>query len=143
MSKIPVYQVEVPEYKLKKFRSTSKKVDYAVTPLFNLRIPKVYADNKPDFDKIGAKIDKRLKKHFLGKKVVIRVLDSEEHKGKSVDDLIRIIKRIDIAVIYDPNQLEVVEHKYKGRQNEIKKDGYIFKNPDKKPKAILGIIKIL
>lgn len=202
MSKIPVYQVKVPEYKLKKFRSTSKKVEYAGTPWFNLGIPKVYADKKPDFDKIGAKIDKRLKKHFLGKKLVIRVLGSEEHKGKSVDDLIRIIKRIgydrydtkrkgdryknvdkkhidffalefnikkneecfkqfiepfyywpivsrnkpiriDIAIIYDPTKLKVVKHRYKGREKEIKRDGYVFKNPSNKLDAILGIIKIL
>ena len=92
MKKIPVYQVKVPEYKLKKFRKTSKKIDYAGTPWFNLRIPKVYADNKPDFTKIGAKVDKCLKKHFLGKKVAVRVLGSEEHEGKSINELIKIIK---------------------------------------------------
>ncbi|MBI2655874.1 hypothetical protein HYX06_05640 [Candidatus Woesearchaeota archaeon] len=202
MIKIPVYQVRVPEYKFKQFRKTSKKIEYAGTPWYNLKIPKVYLDNKPDFAKISAKIDNCLKKRFLGKKVVIRALSSEEHKGKSISELINIIKkmghdrydskrkgdryknidkkhidlfalpftikkneeyfkqfiepfyywpiadrkkpiRIDIAVVYDPNQLEVVEHRYKGREKEIKKDGFIFKNPNRKPDAILGIIKIL
>jgi hypothetical protein len=50
--------------------------------------------------------------------------------------------KIDIATIYDPNQLEVVQHQYEGREGEIKKDGYIFKKNDEKSKAILGIIQI-
>lgn len=202
MTKIPVYQVTVPEYKFRKYRNISKKIDYAITPLYKIKIPKVYADNKPDFEKIGAKIDKCLKKHFLGKKIAVRVLSSQEHKGKSVDDLIKIIKkighdhydtkrrgdryeniegkhidffaldftvktkekyfkdflepfyfwpiadrqepiRIDIAVVYDLSKLKRVIHRYKGREKETKKDGFVFKNPDIKTEAILGIIKIL
>lgn len=199
---MPVYQVKVPEYKLKKFKKTSKGLDYTVTPWYNIKIPKIYTDYKPDFVEIGRKIDKCLKRHFLGKKVVIGALSSKEHKNKSADNLIKIIKklgydrydsnrkgdryknidnkkidffaiefkinksgeyfrqfiepfyywpiadknkpiRIDIAIIYDTKQLKAVEHRYKGRENEIKRDGYIFKNPEKKPDAILGIIKIL
>ena len=202
MTKIPVYQVTVPEYKFRKYRNISKKIDYAITPLYKIKIPKVYADNKPDFEKIGAKIDKCLKKYFLGKKIAVRVLSSQEHKGKSADDLIKIIKkighdrydtkrrgdryenikgkhidffaldfkvktkekyfkdflepfyfwpiadrqepiRIDIAVVYDLSKLKRVIHRYKGREKETKKDGFVFKNPDRKTEAILGIIKIL
>ena len=199
---IPVYQVTVPEYKLKTFKQTSKKLDYAGTPWYNIKIPQVYWDNKPDFEKIGSKIDSCLKKHFLDKKVAIRVLGSEEHNGKSIAEVIKIIKklghdrydpkrkgdryenldkkhidffaldfkveknksyfkdflepfyfwpiadrnkpiRIDIAIVYDLSKLKIVEHRYKGREKEMKKDGFVFKDTDKKPKAILGIIKIL
>ncbi|MBW3021718.1 hypothetical protein KY328_02270 [Candidatus Woesearchaeota archaeon] len=199
---IPVYRVTVPGYKIKKFKKASKEIDYAGTPWFNIKIPKIYWDNKPDFEKIGAKIDACLKKHFLGRKVAIRVLGSEEHNGKSVDDLIKIIKRlghdrydpkikgdryenieskhidffaldfkvmergeyfkhfiepfyfwpiadrgkpirIDIAIIYDLSKLKRVEHRYKGREKELKKDGFMFKDPEHKKEAILGIIKIL
>jgi hypothetical protein len=202
MAKIPVYCVLVPEYKLKNFRDKSNASNCAATPWFNVMIPKVYWDNKPDFDKISAKIDKCLKMHFLGKKVAIRVLGSEEHKGKSMDELIKIIIksghdrydpgrkgdkydnldnkqidffaldytikkdenyfkqfielfyfwpivdrnkpiRIDIAIIYELSKLKRVEHRYKGRESELKKDGFVFKNPKNKPDAILGIIKIL
>ncbi|NQU78915.1 hypothetical protein HQ545_04045 [Candidatus Woesearchaeota archaeon] len=187
MVKIPVYQVTVPEYKLKIFKQSSKNMDYAGTPWYNLKIPQVYWDNKPDFEKIGAKIDNSLKKHFLGKKVAIRVLGSEEHKEKSINEMIKIIKklgydrydvnrkgdryenldnhhidffalefkvetdksyfkyflepfyfwpiadrekpiRIDIAIVYDLSKLKIVEHRYKGREKEIKKDGFVFKN---------------
>ena len=94
MARIPLYQVTIPEYKLKKINKKLEKVDPAGTPWFNIKIPKVYWDNKPDFDKIGAKIDKCLKKHFLGKKVAVRVLGSEEHKGKSIAQVIKIIKKL-------------------------------------------------
>jgi len=199
---IPVYQVTVPEYKLKTFNKKSKKLNYAGTPWFNIKIPQVYWDNKPDFEKIGTKIDSCLKKHFIGKKVAVRVLGSEEHKAKSIAEVIKIIKnlghdryepkrkgdryenldkkyidffaldfkvekdksyfkdflepfyfwpiadrnkpiRIDIAIVYDLSKLKIVEHRYKGREQELKKDGFVFKDPDNKPDAILGIIKIL
>lgn len=51
--------------------------------------------------------------------------------------------RIDIVTVYDLSKLKVVEHQYEGRKCEIKKDGFIFKQRDKKPEAILGIIKVL
>lgn len=205
MKEIPIYQVSVPEYKLKVFRNTSKtskKSNYAVTTWYNVKIPQIYWDNKPDFEKIGAKIDKCLKKHFIGKEVVIRALGSQEHKGKSADELIKIIKkighdrynparkgdryenldnahidffaldfainnkdvyfkhflepfyfwpitdrgepiRIDIAIVYDFSKLFKVPHRYKGRENELKEDGFVFKCAGNKADAILGIIKIL
>jgi len=198
--KIPVYQVSVPEYR---FINLNKKyADHEFKLWFTHKIPKVYWDNKPDFDTIGKKIDVCLKKHFLRKKVAIRVIGSEEHKGKSALDLIKIIKkigydrynlkrkgdryenvenkhidffaldfcikpngkyfkqfiepfyfwplvdrgkpiRIDIAIIYDLAQLKRVTHYYEGMENQIKKDGFVFKDPNNKPDAILGIITIL
>lgn len=198
---IPVYQVTIPEYKVKKLKEDGR---YFTLDHFwkSMKIPKVYEDNKPDFDYIGAKIDKCLKRHFLNKKVAIRVLSSDEHKGKTQEDLIKIIKkkgydrydpkrigdryeninnlhidffaidfkvrknseyfkhflvpfyywplidrqkmvRVDIAIIYDLSKLKMVKHRYKGRESELKKEGFVFKDPKHKPDAILGIIKIL
>ncbi|HIH24295.1 TPA: hypothetical protein HA251_04645 [Candidatus Woesearchaeota archaeon] len=172
-----------------------------MTRWFDIRIPKFYVDNKPDFARIGERIDICLKRHFLGRNVAVRVLGSQEHSGKSVDDLITIIKRlghdrydpdrtgdryenidgkridffaldfkvtapgryferfiepfyfwpiasrevpvrVDIAIIYDRNKLTRVLHRYKGRENEPKRDGFVFKNADDASSAIIGIIKI-
>ena len=202
MTFIPVLEVNVPVYKLKTFGYTNEKIDYPGTPWHNIKIPKIYWDNKPDFEKIGRQIDQPLKRHFSGRKVAIRALASEEHPGKSIDQLIEIIKdighdrydpsrkgdryenlenrhidffaipfeinkedsyfehfvepfyfwpiadrgkpiRVDIAIIYDLNQLEVVEHRYEGRENEVKRDGFVFRNRENKARSILGIIKIL
>lgn len=165
---IPVYKISVSEYNVKK---------------------------KSDWEKIGSKIDVIIKKHFMGKKIAIRCLSSDEH-DKSTDDLIKIIKklgvdkydpsrkgdryenvdnkhidifaldflvnskdimkifiesfyvypkkpiRIDIAIIYDAAKLKRVLHRYEGRI-DIKRDGFVFKDPENKKDALLGIIKIL
>ncbi len=50
--------------------------------------------------------------------------------------------RVDIAIIYNPALLIEVPHIYKGRENELKKDGFVFKDPKNKSNAIIGIIKI-
>jgi hypothetical protein len=201
MLKIPTYQVTVPGYILKIFKHPKKR-NYVKTPWPNILIPSVYWDKKPNFEKIGSKIDNCLKRHFLGKEVAIRVLSSKEHKGKSLLEIIKIIKRlghdrydpdrkgdryrnignkhidffaldfkvekdgsyfknflepfyfwpiahgekpigIDIAVIYDLSKLKIVKHRYEGREKELKKDGFVFKNEKDKPGSILGIIKIL
>ena len=49
--------------------------------------------------------------------------------------------RLDIVIIYDLSKLKRVVHQYEGR-TDIKKDGFVFKNPENKKDAVLGIIKI-
>ena len=56
MKKIPIYQIKIPEYNVRK---------------------------KPDHVAIGKKLDDVIKKHFMGKTIAIRALGSMEHKGKS------------------------------------------------------------
>jgi hypothetical protein len=173
MPKIPVYQVRIPEY--------------------TVRTP-------PDCRTIGERIDKVLKRHFLGRRLAIRCLSSKDHHGKSVDDLVRIIKklgtdhyskrrkgdryenvegkkidffalernvrldsvlmeqfiysfyfqakqfgftprRVDIIIVYDRASLRRVFHTYAdGRR---KSDGYVFRDPQHKRDAVLGIVKLL
>lgn len=50
--------------------------------------------------------------------------------------------RIDIVIIYDATKMERVHHQHEGR-DDIKDDGYKFKDPDHKTEALLGIIKLL
>lgn len=196
MGEIPIYEVQAPDYVFNDIAIGNKTIS---TPYGN--IPIEYEANKPDFSTIGQPVDECLKKHFLGKRVLIRALGSQEHVGKSVDDLIRVVceqgydrydpqrvgdryenvegkhidlfaleftinrdgtymehfiepfyywcikdrgfpVRVDILILYDPDQLAVVEHRYKGRE-DTKTDGYVFKYPNHKSKAILGVVKIL
>ncbi len=52
--------------------------------------------------------------------------------------------RIDIVMIYDPMKLKQIEFSYAGREHEgTRSDGWVFKEPDNKPAAIKGIIKIV
>lgn len=49
--------------------------------------------------------------------------------------------RIDILIVYDALQMTRVSHSYKG-SGQVKRDGFVFKDPGNKPQAVLGIIKI-
>ncbi|MBP7767100.1 hypothetical protein KA068_01090 [Candidatus Saccharibacteria bacterium] len=49
--------------------------------------------------------------------------------------------RVDILVIYDPKQLKAVIHQPTGHPN-VKRDGFVFRDPNNKPNAIKAIIKL-
>lgn len=49
--------------------------------------------------------------------------------------------RIDLLTIYDAAELKAVVHQYEGRE-DIKRDGFVFKDPANKQNALLAIIKI-
>lgn len=52
--------------------------------------------------------------------------------------------RIDIIILYDPTRLEQIEFTYAGREHEgARSDGFVFKDPNNKPAAIKGIIKVV
>ena len=96
---IPVYQITIPEYKLKFTTKTNPKIEIKNYG----KIPEFYEKNKIKIEKIGDKIDKVLKKHFLGKQVAIRCLGSSEHPKKTVDEMIKIIKKTGTDR-YDPKR---------------------------------------
>lgn len=49
--------------------------------------------------------------------------------------------KIDIVIIYDASQLDQISHQYEGR-DDIKDDGFVFKDSNNKAQAVLGIIKV-
>ncbi|OFZ71519.1 MAG: hypothetical protein A2451_01905 [Bdellovibrionales bacterium RIFOXYC2_FULL_39_8] len=50
--------------------------------------------------------------------------------------------RLDIVILYDRTKLKRIVHKYDGR-DDIKKDGFVFKEKNNKVGAIRGIIQIM
>jgi len=50
--------------------------------------------------------------------------------------------RIDVVSVYDASLLKAVVHQYEGRDS-TKRDGFVFIDPESKPKALLAIIQIL
>lgn len=202
MKNIPVFKVVIPEYSIPQISKPDEKVNYNFSPKFSYNIPREYLDKQPDFTKIGGVIDAYLKEYFLGKTIAIRVLSSNDHKGKTIDELIEIIKKlgydrydfnrlgdrydnidnkqidffaldfkvniddcylekllepmyfwplsndekpmkVDIVIVYDVECLDMVEHHYLGREDEIKRDGFVFKDQNNKAQSILSIIKIV
>ena len=72
-------------------------------PVYQVTIPQYQVDIQPNFKNIGAKIDKCIIKHFVGQKVSIRCIGSQDHPGKSVDALVTIIKKLGTDR-YDPKR---------------------------------------
>ncbi|MCX6728387.1 MAG: hypothetical protein NTV39_01295 [Candidatus Saccharibacteria bacterium] len=62
------------------------------------------------------------------------------HKWKPMS-LERPQLRADVWMVYDADQLENVEYNH-GYYNVKARDGYLFKNPDNKPGALLGVLVI-
>jgi len=71
--------------------------------VFTVYAPDYRIDIQPDYKAVGAIIDTELKKHFVGQMVGLRALGSQEHPGKTIDDLVEIIKR-DGTDRYDPKR---------------------------------------
>jgi hypothetical protein len=55
-------------------------------------LPQYQVDSEPHYRAIGRIFDDELKNYFLGQSLVIRGIASSEHPGKTVDELIEIIK---------------------------------------------------
>lgn len=49
--------------------------------------------------------------------------------------------KIDVLTVYDAAKLTQVPHRYEGR-DDVKDDGFVFKHPDRKIEAVLGIIEV-
>ncbi|MCA9329268.1 hypothetical protein KDA11_01355 [Candidatus Saccharibacteria bacterium] len=72
--------------------------------VIELSLPEYTVDTEPDHKAIGEKVDAVLKEHFMGQTVLLRALGSMEHPGKSVDDMIEIIKTTGTDR-YDPKRV--------------------------------------
>lgn len=167
-----------------------------------ITVPGYQVDSEPNHKAIGKIVDDELRKHFMGQTVGLRAIGSQEHPGKTVDELIRIITRdgtdrydpdragdrydnvenkhidlfllrrkvtatakmfwqlswsfyryplkmrgrpvrVDILTVYDLAKLKAVRttHTHEGYP-VVKRDGFVFKDPDHKADALLGVIKI-
>lgn len=61
------------------------------THVLTLSIPEYSPGQPPDHIAVGHKLDNLLKKHFLGKEVVIRCIGSQDHPNLNLDKLTNTI----------------------------------------------------
>jgi len=73
------------------------------TPVFSVSAPTYRIDSEPDHTAIGEKVDATIKQHFMGQTIVVRGISSSAHPGKSLDELIAIIKH-EGTDRYDPDR---------------------------------------
>lgn len=69
--------------------------------IFTVDLPEYQVDAEPDYRAVGRKVDDEIRKHFMGRTVVVRGVGASEHPGKTVDGLIEIIKTLGTDR-YDP-----------------------------------------
>lgn len=50
--------------------------------------------------------------------------------------------RIDLGIVYDIHKIRPVYHRYIGREEEIKKDGFVFVDPHNRNEAVRAVIAI-
>jgi len=62
-------------------------------PVFAISLPEYKPNEKPDVLKIGPKLDSLLEKNFYGKLIVIRCISTQDHPGKTPDELADIVLR--------------------------------------------------
>lgn len=61
--------------------------------MFTVSVPEYQVATKPDYKAVGAAVDAELKKRFMNQMVGLRALGSQEHPGKTIDELVEVIKR--------------------------------------------------
>lgn len=60
----------------------------------NISFPMQNISTPPDHERIGAILDDIIKKHFTGKRVIIRCIGSQDHPDKNVDELAELIVQL-------------------------------------------------
>ena len=63
-------------------------------PVYSVKVPEYHVRQVPDYPAVWARIDAVIIKHFLGKRVAIRCIGTQEHPGKTRAELIRIIRKL-------------------------------------------------
>lgn len=61
--------------------------------IFKVPIPNHKPGKEPDHRVVGNKLDTLLKKHFMGRKVVIRCIGSQDHPGISLNKLTNVVAK--------------------------------------------------
>ena len=78
-------------------------------------LPAYQVGSEPNHTIFGKTVDDELRRHFMGQTVVVRGIASADHPGKTVDELVEVIKR-DGTDRYDParqgDRYENIERKH-------------------------------
>ncbi|MBN1159804.1 MAG: hypothetical protein JXA43_01035, partial [Candidatus Diapherotrites archaeon] len=111
--------------------------------IIDVSVPEYTIETEPDYLKIGKKIDVAVGKALPDGKYVYRAIGADDHPGKSVNELVEIIKKLGTDK-YDPNRKEIAfedfcnyDHHIHAGRFEIK-DGKIVEDPDNEVPSQFG-----
>jgi dephospho-CoA kinase len=84
-------------------------------PVITIHLPQYRIDAEPNYKSIGKIVDDELRKYFTNRTIVARGIGSSEHSGKTIDELVEIIKH-DGTDRYDPyrkgDRYETIDNKH-------------------------------
>ncbi len=72
-------------------------------PVYEIHLPEYQVDTEPDHEAIGVKVDDFIKQKFMGQHIAVRCIASCEHPGKTIDEVVGVIKELGHDR-YDPNR---------------------------------------
>ena len=95
--------------------------------VIEISLPEYNIKKKPNYIKIGKKVDKVLEKNFPDGKYIIRALSSDDHQGVSLNKLVKIIleKGTDR---YDPKRKSIAHEEFSGYDYDIQAGTFEIKN---------------
>lgn len=86
-----ITEIFVPDYKIKQVEKFSGIQHYTE---FGKAVPIEYWENRPDFELISKPIINFLRRNFNKQRIGLRMLGSEEHENKTLDELLKTIQKI-------------------------------------------------
>lgn len=72
----------------------------------------------PDHVAVGKQLDALIKQHFMGKKVVVRLIGSQDHPGLSLDDLVDKIVTSGTDR-YEPQRMGIGYEEFVGKKIQV------------------------
>jgi len=71
--------------------------------IIKIHLPEYHLNKKPDYLKLGKKVDELLERSFPDGKYILRAIGSDDHSGLSIDELAEIVLKTGTDK-YDPNR---------------------------------------
>ncbi len=95
--------------------------------VIEIPLPEYNIKKKPDYIKLGMKVDKEIAKHFPDGNYIVRAIGSDDHPNFSVDELVKIILKLGTDR-YDPKREAVCHEEFSMYDYEIHASTMEIKN---------------
>ena len=95
--------------------------------IIEIHLPEYHIKEKPDYVKLGKKVDKVIEKSLPDGKYIVRAIGSDDHKGITLNKLAKII--LDTGTDkYDPSRKAVAHDEFSGYDYDIQAGTIEIKN---------------
>lgn len=97
------------------------------TEIIEIKVPEYNIKEKPDYVKIGKKVDKILEQEFSDGKYILRAIGADDHPNLTVDELVSTIIQAGTDK-YDPNRKAICHDEFSGYDYDIQAGTFEIKN---------------